>query len=122
MSSINKDFLIGNWQGFFIAKASYGVFQDRVIVNFFNNEFDITYFNNEDIRSSAKGTFAIKNKQLHLNSIAEKFGQGQWNHIKSTFVFNFLEKNKDKITLNAKDHLGVEKTLNLEKQKLKTFE
>lgn len=115
MTKINDDFLQGSWQGFFIAKAPYGVFQDKVIINFKYDEFDITYFNEGRVRSAAKGNFILVDEQLQLNSVAERFGSASWNYIKSSFVFRFLEKTPTKIKLNAKDHLGVEKTLNLEK-------
>lgn len=61
MQNSNKDFLNdfleGNWQGSYIAKASYGTFCDKLQLNFFKNEFEITYFDNEKIRSNAKGFF-----------------------------------------------------------------
>lgn len=112
-----ENFLKGSWQGFFVAKAPYGVFEDEVTMIFSKTNFEIIYFNNKKIRSSAKGSFKIKNEKLQLNSNAEKFGDGQWNYVKSTFIFSFLEKNETAIKLNAKDHLGVEKTLSLEKIK-----
>lgn len=61
--------------------------------------------------------FEVESDKLTLHSNAERFNNGAWNHIKSTFVFVFLEKSQSKIKLMAKDHLGVEKTLNLDKIK-----
>lgn len=111
----SENFLEGIWRGFFVAKAPYGVFEDKVTITFSKDKFEIIYFDKENLRSSAKGGFAVIDEKLQLNSEAERFGDGEWSYVESIFTFSFLEKNPNKIKLNAKDHLGVEKTLSLEK-------
>lgn len=110
-----RDFPQGCWQGTYTAKTPGGSFHDKIDLKLAGEQFEITYYDKQTVRSAAKGSFLLSANKITFHSIAERFGSAPWHHVASSFTFT-LKQDGDSLHLQATDHLGVEKTIQISRK------